>query len=1065
MATYLPNVNKYVSKTESFTPDFKFLSDALAKRQDRYDTNYKKMNNLYGSVIHADLSREDNRGIRDTYAEELAPKLQQISGVDFSLQQNVDSAKALFTPFFEDEKIVRDIVFTKRFKTEQQRFEGWRNSEEEETRKKYWDGGVQALNYSMADFQNATREGSMQVQLPEAVEHVNLVEIGISKLKDLGMDVTDVSMSKDGNYQITQRNGTLLTRRAIGKDKDDNTIYTNPAQEYILQTTLDDPRVIRFYETKFYVKARQFYEQNAEKYGGEEAAEKVFYEQMLSDYNVKHSEEKDKKESELTSALEAKNDWEAYKAKHGDFVIGSEEHRKYAQAYNEYIALANGRKLKDKKHALITAESKGDINDLRMKAANAFMQYNIDADTRKAAAFYADINSERKVEADKFALQNHKAMLDARLNEQDAANKRIQTAFEKGYVINEDGSFTTMPWAEGGGNPANTNQRQIFGDNFANDAEAGDGSTTSDSYGDDDGIKNVIAENSNHSNNKIEEIKGYRWNSIENFYQSKSTDVSDDDNTYSSEGMKINGEFMTWADAKEYYMKPENKAEFKALYDKVHSVYKNENTGPSLQSSNPQLYEILHTNAMKIDAESVKLLAGWEEQRKVYQNVISLLAAEGDINSVQLKLLDAYPILNSRGEIQDPQQIVGKMNTDFTNWFSKAIAANELPFYKEQLSDDPAVLKAHGEVAETFGFKDVNALYDAIYPWNYTYGDHRLASEAGEQKRYNANITAVSKKHFKNIYDEFIGKDDAQSLFDDVVDKMNRKMQSASAVPGVMNFNMASYLTNQDQTGIGGTIFPIHPADYIHGQVNTKANQQLALINSLMKGPKQNYSIVAGDASAAYDGVTNPDAQLVLESIFRDLRKTDPKAFTKGEEPHFTIRWAEALGGEEGKGEHGGWVITLQSDYALTKKSTSKSGNNKLVPAKSMPGNSITVFAPREFSNQNPMSVQKSFTSVTDYLVNVNKTRIIDNDGGRVKFFRGSDGLIRVQERVAYYDKNKDGGSVVLSPYTTPRIIQASGVAIDEIFNEYDRRLRANIKVVNDARNAHKKEQNNNSQQ
>ena len=48
MATYLPNVKRYVSKTKSFTPDFKFLSDALDKRQDRYDTNYKKMNNLYG---------------------------------------------------------------------------------------------------------------------------------------------------------------------------------------------------------------------------------------------------------------------------------------------------------------------------------------------------------------------------------------------------------------------------------------------------------------------------------------------------------------------------------------------------------------------------------------------------------------------------------------------------------------------------------------------------------------------------------------------------------------------------------------------------------------------------------------------------------------------------------------------------------------------------------------------------------------------------------------------------------------------------------------------------------
>ena len=134
MATYLPNVNKYVSKSKAFTPNFKFISDALSQRQDRYDTNYRKMNNLYGSVVHADLSREDNREIRDSYAKELAPKLQQISGVDFSLQQNVDAAKALFTPFFEDDKMVRDIVFTKRHQSELQKFQNFRQSNDEETR-------------------------------------------------------------------------------------------------------------------------------------------------------------------------------------------------------------------------------------------------------------------------------------------------------------------------------------------------------------------------------------------------------------------------------------------------------------------------------------------------------------------------------------------------------------------------------------------------------------------------------------------------------------------------------------------------------------------------------------------------------------------------------------------------------------------------------------------------------------------------------------------------------------------------------------------------------------------
>ena len=134
MATYLPNINRYVSKTKAFTPDFKFLSDALEKRQDRYDTNYKKMNNLYGSVLHADLSRDDNIYRRDEYVKNLAPRIQQISGMDLSLQQNVDAAKGVFTPFFEDDKMVRDIVFTKRYNTELQKFNQFRKSNDEKTK-------------------------------------------------------------------------------------------------------------------------------------------------------------------------------------------------------------------------------------------------------------------------------------------------------------------------------------------------------------------------------------------------------------------------------------------------------------------------------------------------------------------------------------------------------------------------------------------------------------------------------------------------------------------------------------------------------------------------------------------------------------------------------------------------------------------------------------------------------------------------------------------------------------------------------------------------------------------
>ena len=50
MATYLPGVQDYIPSLEPFKPDYKFLSDVLTIRQDRYDTNFKALNNLYNDL-------------------------------------------------------------------------------------------------------------------------------------------------------------------------------------------------------------------------------------------------------------------------------------------------------------------------------------------------------------------------------------------------------------------------------------------------------------------------------------------------------------------------------------------------------------------------------------------------------------------------------------------------------------------------------------------------------------------------------------------------------------------------------------------------------------------------------------------------------------------------------------------------------------------------------------------------------------------------------------------------------------------------------------------------------
>ena len=101
MATYVPGSETYLPDIKPFTPDYKFLSAVLDVRQDKYNTNWQATNNAYNKIVYADMSREDTNEQREQYVSNLTPALEKISGMDLSLAQNAQSAKAVFAPFFE----------------------------------------------------------------------------------------------------------------------------------------------------------------------------------------------------------------------------------------------------------------------------------------------------------------------------------------------------------------------------------------------------------------------------------------------------------------------------------------------------------------------------------------------------------------------------------------------------------------------------------------------------------------------------------------------------------------------------------------------------------------------------------------------------------------------------------------------------------------------------------------------------------------------------------------------------------------------------------------------------
>ena len=165
MATYVPGSEQYLPDIKPFTPDYKFLSAVLDIRQDKYNTNWQATNDVYNKVVYAGLSRADTTEQREQYVNNLAPSLEKIAGMDLSLAQNAQSAKAVFAPFFEDKLIVKDMVKTANYQKQMSYANRLQRSVDFDQRDMWWENGVKELQYRMEDFINMSPDQAMDARL------------------------------------------------------------------------------------------------------------------------------------------------------------------------------------------------------------------------------------------------------------------------------------------------------------------------------------------------------------------------------------------------------------------------------------------------------------------------------------------------------------------------------------------------------------------------------------------------------------------------------------------------------------------------------------------------------------------------------------------------------------------------------------------------------------------------------------------------------------------------------------------------------------------------------------
>lgn len=265
MSTYIQGLTDYIPQIQSFKPDYNFLSNVLQTRQSRYDNAYDQLSSVYTSLYNSPMMRDSDIARKDAFFKNIDQNIKKISGLDLSLQQNVDAANKVFQPFYDDKNMVNDMVKTKKYHNGLSKHESLKNcTDPTKCTEKAWDTGLQELQYKAEEFKNSTDEEALGFNMPDYTGYYDWQKDAIKMAKELDYNVTQESIN--GPYIVKNTNGDLVK----------GGLYSLYSLAYG-----DDPRVKANYKTESYVQRKNAVEAGIAKYGSKEASEMAYLNDMI----------------------------------------------------------------------------------------------------------------------------------------------------------------------------------------------------------------------------------------------------------------------------------------------------------------------------------------------------------------------------------------------------------------------------------------------------------------------------------------------------------------------------------------------------------------------------------------------------------------------------------------------------------------------------------------------------------------------------------------------------------------------------------------------------------------
>lgn len=288
MATYIQGVTDYIPQLQPFQPDYNFLGNVLQTKQARYDAAHKQLSSLYGTMLNSPMLRDENIEKRNDFFKNINQDIQRMSGLDLSLQQNVDQASEIFKGLYEDKNIIKDMTWTKNYMNQREKGQMLKTcADPDKCGGQWWEGGDKYLDYKAKEFKEASSEDAMNFKDVEYIAAQNFTDKAMKAAKDSGFSVKWDEVQ--GDWIVHHKNGKGLTPTLT---------------EFFISKFGNDGNMMSYMKAQAYLQRKDWVTQNIGNYNNNDLEANAGYANTLYENslkNLKNDKDKADKKDEIAT--------------------------------------------------------------------------------------------------------------------------------------------------------------------------------------------------------------------------------------------------------------------------------------------------------------------------------------------------------------------------------------------------------------------------------------------------------------------------------------------------------------------------------------------------------------------------------------------------------------------------------------------------------------------------------------------------------------------------------------------------------------------------------------------